>query len=306
VFREAGYVERQSMHAGVMEVELDIGGDVTAPSGARVGTPRPRTAQLSARSVLSAVRAVTVVCGGPAILLLAVGASVVVASSAVLAGRMPPPLTLVVLAAAAAYVFVFLPWTRRWGTVPGERSARLPGDEFVPRAGLQMTRAVTIDAHPDEVWAWLAQIGADRGGFYSYSWLENLAGCHLRNADAVHPEWRHRRVGDVVMLHPLNGLPITRIEAPWSFSMGGWYFALEARPGGRTRLLARTRVPKGVATWAYALFVELPHFVMERKMLLRIRARSERGPWSGGERASTSGDAGDRASFSSAGDTGGA
>jgi hypothetical protein len=152
----------------------------------------------------------------------------------------------------------------------------------------------------------LAQIGADRGGFYSYSWLENLAGCHLRNADAVHPEWRHRRTGDLVMLHPLNGLPITRIEAPWSFAMGGWYFALEAQPGGRTRLLARTRVPRGVATWAYALFVEFPHFVMERRMLLGILERSERYPQNGGDATSADDGARDPRSCPSAGDTGGA
>ena len=39
---------------------------------------------------------------------------------------------------------------------------------MVPDPGLQTTRAVTIAAPPEEVWPWLAQIGQDRGGFYSY------------------------------------------------------------------------------------------------------------------------------------------
>jgi hypothetical protein len=73
----------------------------------------------------------------------------------------------------------------------------------------------------------------------------------------------------------LNAIPITRLERPWSFAMGGWYFVLEARPGGRTRLIARTRVPRGPASWAYATFVELPHFVMERRMLRGLKARVE-------------------------------
>jgi hypothetical protein len=57
--------------------------------------------------------------------------------------------------------------------------------------------------------------------------------------------------------------------------MGGWYFVLEARPHGRTRLLARTRVPRGLPSIAYAVCIELPHFVMERKMLQGLRARAE-------------------------------
>lgn len=65
----------------------------------------------------------------------------------------------------------------------------LPGDELVEDPGIQTTRALTIDAAVRDVWPWLAQIGQDRGGFYSYEWLENLAGCRMRNAWRIHPEW---------------------------------------------------------------------------------------------------------------------
>ena len=54
------------------------------------------------------------------------------------------------------------------------------GDETVPRPSVQHTRAVTIDAPAQQVWPWLAQIGQDRAGFYSYTWLENLAGCRMQ------------------------------------------------------------------------------------------------------------------------------
>ena len=90
------------------------------------------------------------------------------------------------------------PWTRRWNATPDEVAAPLPGDDFVPDAGVHMTRAVTVDAPPEDVWPWVAQIGQDRGGFYSYTRLENLAGCEMRNADRVHDEWqgtRDRRTG---------------------------------------------------------------------------------------------------------------
>jgi GNAT superfamily N-acetyltransferase len=271
-FRDAGFAETTATHVGVVEVTLDIGPHTEVPR--RGGSPVPEATPPS-RSWLGALRALAVMSGGMVVLVVAVVAALVVAIAAVVGGEAPPVPATVVLFAAALYALVLLPWTRRWGTRAGEVDAVLPGDEYVPRAGLRMTRAVTVDAPPETVWRWLAQIGADRAGFYSHAWLANLAGCRLRNADRVHPEWQHREVGELVWLHPLNGIPITRLEAPWCFAMGGWYFVLEARPHGRTRLLARTRVPRGLPSVAYALLVELPHFVMERKMLLGLRRRAE-------------------------------
>jgi hypothetical protein len=45
---------------------------------------------------------------------------------------------------------------------------------------------------------------------------------------------------------------------------------------GHTRRIARGRYPPGLASVAYALLLDLPHFLMERKMLLRIKQRAER------------------------------
>ena len=128
----------------------------------------------------------------------------------------------------------------------------------------------------EAVWAWLAQIGQDRGGFYSYQSLENLAGCNLHNADRIHPEWQLRVVGETVRLHPATGLKLARFEPGHSYAFeGGWYFALQPVDHTRTRLFARSRVPRGLPSLAYAVFIELPHFIMERKMLLGIKARAE-------------------------------
>ena len=76
----------------------------------------------------------------------------------------------------------------------------LPGDELVCANTPRTTRAVTIDAPIAAVWPWLAQIGEDRGGFYSYSLLERAVGAHIQNANTVHPEWQDVRVGDTVWL----------------------------------------------------------------------------------------------------------
>jgi hypothetical protein len=88
----------------------------------------------------------------------------------------------------------------RWGADDEEITAVLPGDELVAADLLRTTRALTIDAPVEMVWPWLAQIGEDRGGFYSYSWLERAAGAHIHNANTVHSEWQNIRVGDTVWL----------------------------------------------------------------------------------------------------------
>ena len=80
-------------------------------------------------------------------------------------------------------------------------TAVLPGDELVAADLPRTTRALTIDAPVEMVWPWLAQIGEDRGGFYSYSWLEKAAGAHIHNANTIHlrvaehPRRRHGMAG---------------------------------------------------------------------------------------------------------------
>ena len=91
-------------------------------------------------------------------------------------------------------------WISRWGADDEEITAVLPGDELVAADLPRTTRALTIDAPVEMVWPWLAQIGEDRGGFYSYSWLERAAGAHIHNANTVHAEWQNIRVGDTVWL----------------------------------------------------------------------------------------------------------
>ena len=57
-----------------------------------------------------------------------------------------------------------------------------------------------MNAPVEDVWPWLIQIGQDRAGFYSYTWLENLVGAGMRNASSVRPEWQSREAGDSVWL----------------------------------------------------------------------------------------------------------
>ncbi|HVY32249.1 MAG TPA: hypothetical protein VHB79_37185 [Polyangiaceae bacterium] len=184
-----------------------------------------------------------------------------------------------------------------WGVSSAEAAATRPGDELVPAPLWSWTHAVEVRASPELVWHWVAQIGADRGGFYSYQWLENLAGCSLRNADALHQDWE-LELGDALRLHPnVPPLRIAQLERgryfvahaplderargagkPWATA--SWLFEVEPLRSGSCRVLTRYRVAcsPDLAT-RLALgpgLLEPIGFAMDRRMLLGIKQRAER------------------------------
>ena len=182
------------------------------------------------------------------------------------------------------------PPLRGWGATAREFAASLPGDDLIGQPDLSATRAVSIAAGPLAVWPWIAQLGQGRGGFYSYDFLENLAGCRIHSADRVVPEWQQLRTGDEVRLAPTVGLKVAAIHpGRWLVLRGGvpmgaaappydfsWAFVLRDAPGGGTRLLVRERY--GYARrWARLVVVpvEVVSFAMSRKMLRGVKARAE-------------------------------
>jgi hypothetical protein len=187
------------------------------------------------------------------------------------------------------YVRRLRPWMYRWGATDDEVAAKLPGDELIATTTATTTRALTIDAPIDDVWPWLAQIGEGRGGFYSYSWLERAVGAAIHNADTIHPAWQDVHIGDTVWLARRYGesarLVVSAIEpnsylllmSPDDFervqngskATGAWGFHLHEQDGW-TRLLVRGT---GGAV-GHAVF-DVPHFVMEQKMMRGIRHRAE-------------------------------
>src|SRR5215212_3549091 len=186
-----------------------------------------------------------------------------------LIARLLRPLAILGAVFPWVYAFFIRPWHLRWGATEEDLSKPLPGDELVPDPAIESTRAITVNAPVEEVWSWLAQIGQDRGGFYSYEWLENLAGCKMHNADRIHPEWQNREVGETVYLHPATGMKVATFEPGRTIVLEGWgAFVIEPLGTHRTRLLARGHAPAGRLAGAYGLLIEIPHFVMERRMLL--------------------------------------
>jgi len=205
------------------------------------------------------------------------------------------------VAAPAAILFyeaVIRPWQEHWGATEAESAEVLRGDQLVAEPAHQVTRAITIDAPPEEVWPWIAQLGADRGGFYSYDWLEDSFGLDIHSAGDVHPEWQGLAVGDVVYANRsrtagwyvldlvpgellvlavadlLNDRPVRRDEGlRWEFL---WTFAVRPVGERRTRLVVRERVAFGsrAAKWLMAP-MGLVSFVMTRKMMHGIKCRVE-------------------------------
>jgi len=177
------------------------------------------------------------------------------------------------------------PWLRRWGSFREERTRRLPGDaESEPL--FQATRAITVHAPAQEVWRWLVQIGQDRGGFYSYDWLENLAGCELHSAEEIHDEWQTPNTGDALSLGPGYATRLAEVHPPRALVIENWgAYVIEPVDDSTCRLLARSHAGRDSTGVIYALLIELPHAIMERKMLLGIKKRAElsvrRRTWSG-------------------------
>jgi len=193
--------------------------------------------------------------------------------------------------AAATCLVLARRWQVRWGATGQEAGESLPGDDLITRPDLSATRAITVGAPADQVWPWIAQLGQGRGGFYSYDFLENLAGCDIHSADQIVPEWQDVEVGDQIMLAPQVALTVALLERGRSLVLRGgvpagdtpppydftWAFTLQEEPSGTTRLLVRERYAY-TRPWARLLVepVEAVSFVMSQKMLRGIRDRAER------------------------------
>ena len=190
----------------------------------------------------------------------------------------------------AAFVWAVRPWYLHWGATPEECATPLPGDELMDSPELVSTRAITVQAPPDRVWPWIAQLGQGRGGLYSYDFLENLVGCDIHSADEIVAEWQDVAVGDPFRLHPEMALVVANVEpgralvvsgevpiddAPMPFDFT-WAFVLVADDDGATRLVVRERYAYR-ESWARLIVepVELASFVMSQKMLRGIRDRAE-------------------------------
>ena len=209
------------------------------------------------------------------------------------------PTILVMLTVAVLYWFPVRRWMSRWGATPSDLTRVMTGDGLVLHPTYSGTMAVTVDARAEQIWPWLVQIGYQRGGLYSYDWLDRLFGYLDRpSATRILPEFQNLAVGDVIPLGVGPGWPVGAIEPNRALvldmrNLNGfdwvWQFALYPVDENRTQLVSRSRV-RARRAWArvatYA--IEPAGFLMTRRMLLGLKHRAEALPaTSSGESGAT-------------------
>jgi hypothetical protein len=157
----------------------------------------------------------------------------------------------------------------RWGITPAETARRYPCDDFVTDPVLEAWRGVTVQARPEHVWPWVAQI---RLAPYSYDWIDNLGRRSPQRLRGL-PE---PAVGEAFTA--VGGRPSGRILAvrPGEHLTGqimGTVMSYVLVPeGSRTRLLLKLVVRR----WRMlAPLLSLGDLIMARRQLLNLAHLAE-------------------------------
>ena len=135
--------------------------------------------------------------------------------------------------------------------------------------------------------AWLVQMGEQRGGLYSYDWLDRLFGfLDHPSATSVLPELQRLAGGDKIRLGPREELVVAALEPAralvLSYNAHGMELGLAAQlhPVGdnRTRLVSHgiERLPRSILSFLGMLVMEPASLIMTQRMLLGLKQRAER------------------------------
>ena len=184
------------------------------------------------------------------------------------------------------YYFFLRPQLRKWGTRLGESQRRLPGDEIIPSPTFETTHAVNIDAPPEAVWPWIAQMGRELTGYYALDLLMNqgVPSVDFLRQDLSAPAVDQAMDGGFRILDATPGRMLLfggfNLKLPLGAAQDVTYlYLLERRRDGRTRLLVRRR---GYCYSALAmvctLALEIVHFAFIFPQLRRLKAYSESQP----------------------------
>ena len=209
------------------------------------------------------------------------------------------PTLFVILTVSVLYWFPIRRWMSRWGATPSDLTRVMAGDALLVNPTYSGTMAVTVDARPEHIWPWLVQIGYQRGGLYSYDWLDRIFGFLDRpSATRVLPGFQHLAVGDTIAWGRA-GTELTAgvVDPPralaLSFEQRGfkwvWQFGLYPLAEPRTGFVTRgsERVPANPLWWLGMRIMEPASFIMTRRFLFGVKERAEALPARAGRPGTT-------------------
>jgi hypothetical protein len=182
-----------------------------------------------------------------------------------------------------AYYFFLRPQMQKWGTRLGESQRLLPGDEIIPKPNFQMTHAINIDAPPEALWPWLAQMGREQSGYYGLDIFENqgIPSVNFIRQDITAPE---------VDMELDGGFHIIELETNRKFLFGAFnlqkftgaaqdvtiLYLLERRPDGSTRLLVRRRAfSYGLSGALHNFFDEITYYISAKRQFTKLKQYAE-------------------------------
>ena len=188
---------------------------------------------------------------------------------------------------------------RTWGSSCEERERHLPGDELIEHPWLTTDHATSIAAPAEDIWPWLVQMGWNRGGWYTYRWVDRLLfPSNPASSEVILPEWQGLKVGDhvpdgppetdcfyVIELLEPNKMLVLRswTHLPNSLRDAGatmewtWAFYLEEIDAATARFHFRVRgnLQSAWLRAVYDAFIVPADFVMGRSLCLGLKNRVE-------------------------------
>jgi hypothetical protein len=175
------------------------------------------------------------------------------------------------------FYFVYRPWQLTWGATHREVQQIMVGDGIVMDPTFNATRAVTINASPEQIWPWIIQIGYKKAGFYSYDILDNDG---IHSSEDIIPAYQDLQVGDSIPMSRSSFAKVIVLEKNknmllrfiWD-SEATWAWGLYEKDTNSTRLVTRLRVRTESMTSRFIM--DTFEIIMMRKCLLEIKRRAE-------------------------------
>jgi hypothetical protein len=204
--------------------------------------------------------------------------------------------------------FVIVPpatrwFTDSWGATPAEVDAPMAGDALFPATREVSTKAISIAAPPETVYALIQQMGQHRAGWYGWDWFYNATGSsdfvdgHF--STRIVPELQNVKVGDklnindmvaydVVITDPgrafvlaagsLKPEQLGQASMPETWTENTLAFVLRPTPDGGTRLVLRMRADgsdTGFGRWMWNGPLNFGGALFSHKTLVGIKRVAE-------------------------------